>query len=385
MRLIAAGPQLKSSKRLYSLDALRGIAALSIIFWHWQHMFFNAGLGKIVYVRSAQPLYPFLRYLYHYGDRAVTLFFVISGFVFYWLYAESIGARTVSPRAFVSLRISRLFPLHVLTFALVIGLQAVYSGPAHVLFVYPRHDLLLAVKTLLGVASWLPNSISGFNGPFWSVSIELLLYLIFFLTCRFVSASLGFALVMVFLGLALHHLHPELSQGLKGFFMGGVAYHVFCWIRTRGNALAWVVGSGLGTLAGWVALAWLAPVLHMDLYPPEPIFAGAVVFAVLAEHRFPTFRTGLSVLGDISYSVYLLHFPLQLVFVLVNRALGGQPEIFYQTWTLLLFLAVLVPLAFLSYHGFELPALRFLRGRLERPKVPASAGLAGVPVLTDNS
>jgi len=367
--------------RLYSLDALRGLAALAIVFWHWQHMFFNPALGRVVYDRAAQPFYHAFYYLYNFGDRAVTIFFVLSGFVFYWLYSEALRGGSVRAREFVGLRISRLFPLHWATFALVVALQAIYTSRIHCLFVYPRHDWFLAGQTLLGVSSWIPHNIYGFNGPFWSVSIELLLYLFFLLICRFLSTSIWPALVMVFLGLALRHAHGGLGQGLQGFFMGGLAYHAFCWVRTRERALAWLAATGLATLAGWGCLSLLASALHLDEYPLEPVFAGIIVFIALAERRFPGLRTGLSRLGDISYSVYLLHFPLQLVFVLVNLGFGGDSAVFNRGWTLVLFMATLIPLGFLSYRYFELPALRFLRARLERPKAPAPALLPVVPAV----
>ena len=43
-------------ERLYSLDVLRGIAALAVVFWHWQH-FFYIGDTAIGFETREQPLF----------------------------------------------------------------------------------------------------------------------------------------------------------------------------------------------------------------------------------------------------------------------------------------------------------------------------------------
>ena len=79
-------------KHLYSLDALRGLAALSVVFWHWKHFFFS-GTQQIAFAPEAQPLYAIFRPLYTEGHRAVDLFFCLSGFIFFRLYSERIAAK----------------------------------------------------------------------------------------------------------------------------------------------------------------------------------------------------------------------------------------------------------------------------------------------------
>ena len=308
------------------------------------------------------PLNGLLPGLYTHGDRAVDLFFVLSGFVFYWLYSAGIHSQRFRPRQFALLRVSRLFPLHILTFGLVVGLQALYIHGNHSFFVYPCQGLFLGIRNLLGISSWLPHARAVFDGPFWSVSIELLLYLLFFLLCRFVSPSWWAALLMVILGMTLRHAHPDLMRGMVGYFLGGLAYYAFGWIASRESALSWLVGMGLLSLMGWVAMAILASVIKKELQT-DLVFAASLIFLLLLERRFHSAFSRLSWMGDISYSIYLIHFPLQIAVVLGNQALGGKSGIFYQAWAFPLFLGILVPLGFLSYHLFELPAQRFLRSR----------------------
>ncbi|WP_257012247.1 acyltransferase family protein [Pseudomonas moraviensis] len=68
-------------ERLYALDALRGIAALAVVFWHWQHFFFQ-GAAPGPLQREDQPLYSLFSLFYRHGGDAVSLFFSLSGFIF---------------------------------------------------------------------------------------------------------------------------------------------------------------------------------------------------------------------------------------------------------------------------------------------------------------
>ena len=74
--------------RLYSLDALRGLAALGVVLWHWQH-FFTKGMG-LPYHAETLPFFGLLFPFYRFGWLAVFLFFSLSGFVFFWLYAQGL-------------------------------------------------------------------------------------------------------------------------------------------------------------------------------------------------------------------------------------------------------------------------------------------------------
>ena len=109
-------------------------------------------------------------------------------------------------------------------------------------------------------------------------------------------------------------------------------------------------------VAPWVeklARAWL----------PCVLFPTTVLFFALNEERLKRFARNSAWLGDISYSTYLLHFPLQLAFVIVAGVLGLSNEIFYGWGTFALFFATLIPMGLVSYHLLEKPAQGYLRTR----------------------
>src|SRR5882724_7118049 len=104
-------PEPVHMKRLYALDTLRGFAALSVVLWHWQHFFAISGTWQQGWQKSSEPFYQFLRPFYAEGWAAVDLFFALSGFIFFWLYAEAIREARISAFRFAWLRFSRLYPL----------------------------------------------------------------------------------------------------------------------------------------------------------------------------------------------------------------------------------------------------------------------------------
>jgi peptidoglycan/LPS O-acetylase OafA/YrhL len=161
------------SDRLYSLDALRGIAALSVVFWHWQHFYMGASTPLIV---ESQPLFSWFAPLYRNGDLAVDFFFLLSGFIFFWLYQSKIFKGEVSARDFFILRFSRLYPLHFLTLIIVAVQQFYYWKITSTSFIYAENNVFHFILNLFLASSIKLEKGFSFNAPIWSVSVEVFVY-----------------------------------------------------------------------------------------------------------------------------------------------------------------------------------------------------------------
>ena len=374
-------------KRLHSLDALRGIAALCVVLWHWQHFFALSGAWPQGWQRGVQPLYWLLKPFYDAGWAAVDLFFALSGYVFFWLYAEAIRQCSIGLGRFALLRFSRLYPLHVLTLFLVAAMQgAFYRATGH-FFIYRANDPQSFLLNLGFVQGWRPDAIQSFNGPAWSVSVEALLYGLFFLLALAGLARSPAALAMVALGVALMPLNFFVARGVIGFFCGGLAWfaatRIVSGVQARRHAvlviLAALLGWGIVIVASYTPLAlefydWL------NAYAPRGIAQGyavqiyllaftlvlsplTIVALALHEQLYQArLYKRLSFLGDISYSTYMLHFPLQLAVALIVLHAGSHPALFQSPVTLLLFLLVLIAFGALCYRSFERPMQRLFRG-----------------------
>ncbi|MBV9991222.1 MAG: acyltransferase [Alphaproteobacteria bacterium] len=359
-------------KRLHGLDALRGLAALIVVVWHWQHFFAVDGDFPDHWSRADQPFYLLLKPFYVQGWAAVDLFFVLSGFVFFWLYGEAVRERRIAGFEFARLRFSRLYPLHFALLLVVAGLQFLFWRMTGSFFVYQDNDWPHFVAHLFMVENWWPRSPQSFDGPAWSVSIEVMLYCLFFAASR-LGMRRGWQMALVAAGgAALLFVDEHIGRGIIGFFMGGVAFTL--WKRWRDGSLVlsrWLMAA---TIAGWIVLLAL-------LYADSPLLANGegnsgflVVFDVLLcpltvlavalreSARGPS-KLPLEYLGDISYATYLIHFPLQLALALLAQRLDLEWSFFMQAWAMPAFYIVLIALGTLSYRFFERPMQRRLRGR----------------------
>jgi peptidoglycan/LPS O-acetylase OafA/YrhL len=389
-------------KRLYSLDALRGIAALSVVIWHWQHFFAISGTWQAGWRRESQPLFWLLKPLYEQGWIAVDLFFALSGFVFFWLYSEAIREHRMGPARFALLRFSRLYPLHFVTLVIVAVLQIVFFRTAGKFFIFDANDWQHFIPNLFLSQQWLPPTIDqSFNGPAWSVSIETLLYGIFFAFCWFGLKAPWWRIAIPLAAIFLLDWNEFIARGLMGFFLGGLVLQATEAIKARGDArtiaisVAWfaIVVWGLvfasfyvgafGDVASWLAAHAPFGISHWDADDIYQFFLCGFVFVVspvtimalaLDEQVLGGRYAGLSFLGDISYSTYMIHFPMQLALALVALRLGWTPKSFQSVTVLGAFYVVLIALGLASYRFFERPMQGLIRKAWDaRAAVPVAA------------
>ncbi|HWA89225.1 MAG TPA: acyltransferase [Rhizomicrobium sp.] len=362
-------------KRLHALDSLRGLAALSIVVWHWQHFQAISGEWPDDWQRSAQPLYWLLKPLYDEGWAAVDLFFPLSGFIFFWLYGAAIREGSIGLGRFARLRFSRLYPLHLATLASAAILQFFFLRATGHFFIYDANDLPHFASGLVMAQQWLPPTIEqSFNGPAWSVSVEVLLYGLFFVSARFGFRGVWPALGVAGLGIALLHWNLFIARGVMGFFLGGAVYFLDRRILKRADAARIARWVGYAALVLWIVV-WIEAYLHPlhALLPPQSnddLFLLLFIFGVspvtilalaLREQVLGASWERLSFLGDISYSTYMLHFPMQLGLALIAAHTALTPDSFESPLALVAFYAVLIGLGALCFRFFERPLQNRLR------------------------
>lgn len=369
-------------KRLASLDALRGVAAIAVVAWHWQHFFALRGDWQSDWSRAAQPFYWLLKPLYVQGWAAVDLFFVLSGFVFFWLYRDAIRNRAMGPWRFAVLRVSRLYPLHFAMLIMVTVLQIFFFRAHGEFFIYTQNDVPHFVAHLFMVQNWWPDSPQTFDGPTWSVSIEVMLYVLFFIACTLGLRRRAHCLAISLLGGLLLPFDEHIGRGVIGFFMGGFIFTL--WEDWRSDVRADVIARTLmiSSLAGWIILCVMLYTDSSWLENGEGNNAFLVVFdfglcpitvlaLALRESNGRKTPVWLGNLGDVSYSTYLIHFPMQLSLALLAVPLGLTPLFFMDGAVMIAFLVVLIGLGALSYRFFERPMQDWLR-KLATPHVASA-------------
>ena len=130
--------------KMLGLELVRFTCALSVLIWHYQH--FYQAAGSPAYDRDAQPLHGLLSLFYDYGLFGVQIFWAISGFIFFWKYAEPIATGAIGGGRFFWLRLSRLYPLHFVTLLIVAGLQPIYGALTGGPLVYQHNDAMNFVR-----------------------------------------------------------------------------------------------------------------------------------------------------------------------------------------------------------------------------------------------
>lgn len=107
-----------------------------------------------------------------FGERGVTYFFILSGFIlayrYYDKFYQGLDARNVM--TFYSSRISRIYPVHLLTFFMAVLFSMI--APNHFYFNNAPANLFL-------MQSLFPKDVFTYNPASWSLSVEMTFYIIF--------------------------------------------------------------------------------------------------------------------------------------------------------------------------------------------------------------
>ena len=346
----------RTNFRIKELDALRGLAALSVLLYHYtvQPAF---GISE----RVAAP------FRFAWGDQGVALFFMISGFVIFMTLD-----RTTSVMDFVVGRFSRLFPAFWACLLITYG-TVVLAGPP---------SLHVTPKAALWSATMMPRLLAHspmVDGAYWSLEHELLFYAAMLVLYKFGALRRITPVLAVWLCAALcanvilnHWDATSLLYRLTGKVQAvtSLAYiHLF----SIGIVLYDTKRKSVWT-AGHVVVLILCAFLTFEIgsFPFPTLITMALPFfcyaAVSAHLPFLNYRP-LLWLGSISYPLYLLHQNIGLIGLKKLQALhvSSLASLFIMT-------AVSLTLAHLVSSLIERPAMRWIRTRYKSsvmPSVPA--------------
>ena len=241
-----------SEGRLQSIDALRGIAALGVVFYHavWQSS--NAVPGNLF--RWPVKL---LQFVSSFGYIGVFLFFVISGFCIHLQWAKTRAAGqppSIQFGTFWRRRFRRLYPPYLIAFALFMIMAALSTGINFTHFFF--YDV---VMHLLMLHNLDPNTCYSINGVFWTLAIEEQLYLAYFLLL-FLRQRWGWGPTLLIcaaarVGWFMFSNAAWVTTGIGIPVPEGAASHWFTWAL---GAIAVEAAFGIVKLPKWCQNLWLA-------------------------------------------------------------------------------------------------------------------------------
>lgn len=352
-----------------SIEGLRGLAALMVVFFH---AFILARWG------GAPADWGLVQNAWLFVD----LFFVISGVIMAAVYGERLN-NGQQMRAFFIKRFYRLYPLHIVTtftaigavicvqgakwMAAQFGIQLGGEAPFSVEF-FSLPYLVLELLMLQGMGIM---TVALHNYPSWSLSVEIWLYVVFaclFFWVRGTRARLIFSVVTVLLCLAWFlrlgtsmpavNFAPDvhgLPRGLLSFFTGVLVWYGWVAIRDAvARQPAWML-SVLQVVLGAVSLTMVAhkPALGAWVYA-IPFLFGLWVWSLLPDRgavaALLQWRP-IQWLGVHSYSIYLVHVTVLTFFDWPARKFD-EPIKYV---VVLVFIAAVFAVSALSYRFIEVP------------------------------
>ena len=355
-------PELLTKKGYYlELESMRGILALSVVVHHALVYYF------LLYYHTSDISGPNALFYSQLGIAPVSFFFFITGFLFW---SKLIADPKPQPGKFLVARLRRLGPAYLGGAALMFTLVAVFSH-------FKLHDSLLGVirdmiRVLLGENPQL-NGISyapWLWGVTWTLQFEFLFYLLvpflgwFAQTLWKTLLFIGGCNLLYAASLLVNTNHPHLHAFLLlrallrflsfTFCVGFITAHLTRSAKVRQFARsAWAAPLSLALIA--IALCFLpahhGPLESVVLAIPFVAIAGGCDFWGALRLR------PLLFLGQISYSVYLIHCLLYAAIVIplynvFGPALRSAPIY----WAVVLLIApVIIGMSTLWNHTFELP------------------------------
>lgn len=327
--------QASSSARVLELDALRGIAALAVVAFHYTTQY-SMQLGH------STPL----GFGFAAGNYGVNLFFLISGFVIFMSLEH-----TRSAMDFVVSRFSRLFPAYwaaiVFTAAIVytIGMPQQRLAAGDVVLNFSMLQQILGSEHL--------------DGSYWTLQVELFFYVQMLLWFVLGMLKRIHLIILLWLGLVVgygevvhHHMHFSyvarellILRHIPFFALGILFYRVHT--RPREDRLNYTM---IGLCI--VAISIASPLVYVW------VSLGCCAIFMLFVNNLLSWLGGalLLFLGQISYSLYLLH--QAIGFALIHAfEQRGVPSLV----ACLMALAFVMLLATLLTFAVERPAMRRIR------------------------
>ncbi|MGI4867769.1 MAG: acyltransferase family protein [Janthinobacterium lividum] len=302
------------------LDGLRGVAALVVVAFHLCEAHATSHKDQII----------------NHGYLAVDFFFLLSGFVIGYAYDDRWGRLTVG--GFFKRRLVRLQPMVVLGMLIGVGLYYFQAGslfPAIattpgwlVLLVLLLGCLMVPVPPALDIRGW--HETYPLNGPGWSLFFEYVANVLYATVVRRFSNGMLAGLVVLSAGALLHlavtspegdviggwslepeHLHIGFARMMYPFFAGLLLFRL-ARLRSIPNAFGWSSLLVVGVLAmpriGSPAHLWQNGLY--DALSIIVVFPGIIFLAASGAVRSAPAQRLCRFLGDISYPIYITHYPL---------------------------------------------------------------------------
>lgn len=289
------------------LDGIRGLAAFYVLVHHARLLLTQPYYeGFLKHPEKYDILNKLLAYFFacfKFGHHAVLIFFVLSGFVIHLKQANN-RSKFFSVPSFYKKRIVRVYPV------LITSILVTYLAAIIVYFITGNHLPGLNVFNLVQNLLLLPGlNIFGNNYPMWSLQHEWFFYLVYPLLLFLSKKNQIYSFVIV---VTLNVLY---TFGIKSSIIGEASMTLLYWwvgtilaelyVRNKLNDHALYIGLAIFVLNTFIT--------NSNLNNISFCISIAMIIGYLIKNNTSFFARSLmriKFLGDCSFSIYLLHFPI---------------------------------------------------------------------------
>ncbi|MCW3464505.1 acyltransferase family protein [Chitinophaga nivalis] len=346
---------LKTKQHFEILDGLRGIAALTVVVFHFMEMVYE----------------PSKNFVGH-GFLAVDFFFCLSGFVIGYAYDQRMGQMGLT--AFFKSRIIRLHPLVIL--GSVLGLLAFLFDPfgdQATLYSGGKVLLLFLASALMIPFPVMPErsfNLFSLNAPAWSLFWEYVANIVYAFVLVKISrrwlVGLTICAAAILSAVAYRAGNVMGGWGKESFPDGGARIFysflagllIFRFNLIIKNKLGFVGLTVLLLMAFMMpygAYNWLAELLVVLCYFPLLISLGAG--AILT----PGLKNICEFSGKISYPIYMTHYAV--IWIFSNYYNSHHPNTTQLTVIIITGTLLLIGFAYAAMIAFDIPVRKYLQKR----------------------
>lgn len=345
----------------YWIDFLRWVAALGIVFIHYQTLFFKT--WQNYFDRSIQPLYEIFWFFYEFGGYGVWFFWIISGFVFTNLYIKIDSSK----KQFFIARFARLYPLHFLTLIIVLSLQTYSFFYFKEYQIYFLNDFYHFLLNIFFISKWGFETGESFNYPIWSVSVELLILFFFIFSISFLKKlKIILPIIMIIISKIFLYTIPftfyEIYTCLFYFFSGSFLYFTKIYFDKFGNKKNLIYLSIFITSIllmnleqAFKEMGGFFSTFEKIIPTTVIIFSSIILFATSLDDLLLSFGRKIKILGQSSYCIYLIHIPINIGLLIITKQFNIEKSIFFNNYFFIFYLFFLQSLSILIFLFFESP------------------------------
>ncbi len=342
-------------KRYNSIELLRFLTSISVLLYHYRHFYYPLNFLSDQNYSTLKNDLPFsfvASLFYEFGFYGVHVFYTISGFVFAYVYLSSTKASSF--KQYSVNRFARLYPLHFITLIYVASFQILYMIDYGNFQLGYINDLYHFFLQIFFISAWGFENGNSFNAPIWSVSVEIGIYILFFLLLNIIK-KYNLLFLIIFSIILIIIDKSEIFQTLfiecaRLFFSGIIIYYIY--ERFIAKKILFFLSSFL--------LLFLAFIGNFKTY----VFCPGILMMFLSfENNIKSFQIKniFTKLGNMTYSLYLMHVPVQLTLILLLNKLNISFDVFGSGYFFFFYFILLFVISQTIFIFYEKPLNNSIR------------------------